>query len=191
MKSFDEIRSVLNETQRYIKLTRALILKRVLMGLPELDKEQRFRMSAQIEEIKRELGLNDHEFNRALSDLENKRVKMQMSTSSTQSSSSSASAAGDTNEKNASDIDVEKSSAEVEHVLKTVHCINKKCKHRFTLMVPEDHNTAKATNSNRCPLCGSGVIFLVNGGHFIKNREKSESPTKSGTSQLTTEEIVE
>lgn len=72
MKNFDEIKSVLSETQRYIKLTRALILSRVLTALPDLEIEQRKRMETQLAEIKMDLGLNEESFGRALADLEKK-----------------------------------------------------------------------------------------------------------------------
>ncbi|MBF0362174.1 MAG: hypothetical protein HQK49_14255 [Oligoflexia bacterium] len=72
MKNFDEIKSVLSETQKYIKLTRALIISRILNGLSDLDKEQKLKMDEQLKEIKRDLGMNDGEFSKALKELEHK-----------------------------------------------------------------------------------------------------------------------
>ncbi|MBF0300364.1 MAG: hypothetical protein HQK51_16720 [Oligoflexia bacterium] len=169
MKSFDEIKSALSETQRYIKLTRALIISRVLNGLSDLDKEQRTRMNDQLNEIKKDLGMSNSEFNKAISDLEQKHDQEYLRRASdnqnknkdTKDLSNSSNSSADSKNNN-DEAKKEKEEVVIDPAVsstvisKKAYCLNKKCRNKFTVNI-----IPSVPVNNKCSICGSDSALLL------------------------------
>lgn len=108
LESTNEKRTDLSPAQRYIKLTRALVLLRILQGATELDILQKEKMESQLQEIRQQLGFSLQEFQQTLQDMEKNPEQSQYQ----------------------SGLD---SESEVEH--RTAFCINRHCRHRFVVKI--------------------------------------------------------
>lgn len=95
----------LDNAQKYVKLTRALILKRILSDSEELTPTHRDSMEAKLLLLMKQLDMNEEEFDQALKTLEE--------------------------ENSGESLNQQKSEEEREV---TLYCLSRKCRHQLTTL---------------------------------------------------------
>jgi hypothetical protein len=130
--------SAVENTQRYVKLTRALILKRLLAGQLDLEASQRARMESQVATIRLQLHLSEADFEQAIAQIMEKGEESKEAVSSFAATSSSSS----TNQ----------GPGEV----RLAYCLSRKCRHQFSVDM-------SLSGFKKCPACGGPAMFMVGG----------------------------